>query len=134
LALLMEKDMDGFSALWAASGIMEFPFAPPNAPRRLEGREAVAQYLKEYPSRIDLRRYTALEIHECLDPELIVLEMSVTGVVVATSKPYDVSYIAVIRVRDGEIASYRDYWNPLAIGYATDRLDAMVASMRGSGS
>lgn len=27
-------------------------------------------------------------------------------------------YISVITVRDGEIADYRDYWNPLAVAAA----------------
>jgi uncharacterized protein len=35
--------------------------------------------------------------------------------VVATGRPYRFSYIAVITTRDGEIVSYRDYWNSLYV-------------------
>ena len=32
-----------------------------------------------------------------------------------TGEPYDQRYISVIRVRDGHIVHYKDYWNPLAL-------------------
>jgi hypothetical protein len=34
---------------------------------------------------------------------------------VETDSPFDMTYIAVVAVRDGRFASYRDYWNPLAV-------------------
>jgi ketosteroid isomerase-like protein len=48
------------------------------------------------------------------DPEVIVAEIDATGFVVATGRPYELRYIAVLTIREGLIVSYRDYWNPLA--------------------
>ncbi|MGI5502607.1 nuclear transport factor 2 family protein [Lentzea sp. CA-135723] len=111
LQLLLDKDMIGFAGLWAEDGVMEFPFAPPGWPARLEGRAAIEDYLRDYPKMLDIRAFPKQVVHET--PDVLVAEFDAEGVVVATGKPYRASYIAVITVRDGEIVNYRDYWNPL---------------------
>lgn len=50
LALLLAKDMAGFAELWAPDGVLEFPFAPPGYPSRLNGRAEVRDYVRDYPS------------------------------------------------------------------------------------
>ncbi|OUD01298.1 nuclear transport factor 2 family protein [Streptomyces swartbergensis] len=115
LRLLLEKDIPAWVGLWAEDGVMEFPFAPPGRPRRLEGKEAVAAYMRPYPDHIDLHDFPDLRIHRTSDPETIVAEMRGIGRLVKTDSPYDMTYIAVVTVRDGLIVSYRDYWNPLAV-------------------
>ncbi|WP_394613547.1 nuclear transport factor 2 family protein [Lentzea sp. JNUCC 0626] len=111
LQLLLDKDMIGFAGLWAEDGVMEFPFAPPGWPARLEGRAAIEDYLRDYPKMLDIRSFPKQVVHET--PDVLVAEFDAEGVVVATGKPYRASYIAVITLRDGEILNYRDYWNPL---------------------
>ncbi|TWV31229.1 nuclear transport factor 2 family protein [Streptomyces misionensis] len=115
LRLLLDKDIPAWVDLWAEDGLMEFPFAPEGWPRRLAGKEAVAAYMRHYPDHIDLRDFPDLRIHETTDPETIVVEMRGVGRLVETGAPYDMTYIAVVTVRDGRIAGYRDYWNPLAV-------------------
>lgn len=115
LRLLLAKDMPAWVALWAEDGLMEFPFAPDGWPQRLEGKEAVAAYMRHYPDHIDLHDFPAVQIHETNDPDTIVVEMRGVGRVVATDAPLDMTYIAVVTVRAGLITTYRDYWNPLAV-------------------
>ncbi|MFD7449633.1 nuclear transport factor 2 family protein [Kitasatospora sp. NPDC059827] len=115
LRLLLDKDIPAWVGLWAEDGVMEFPFAPPGLPRRLEGREAVAAYMRDYPDHIDLHDFPELRIHRTTDAETIVVEMRGVGRVVRTGDPFDMSYIAVVTVRDGRFTAYRDYWNPLAL-------------------
>ncbi|MFI6149804.1 nuclear transport factor 2 family protein [Streptomyces sp. NPDC051109] len=114
LRLLLDKDIASWVGLWSEHGSMEFPFAPPGWPGRLEGRAAIAGYMRDYPDHIDLHDFPDLRIHETADPATIVVEMRGVGRVVATGSPFDMTYIAVVTVRDGRFASYRDYWNPLA--------------------
>ncbi|WP_134655219.1 nuclear transport factor 2 family protein [Streptomyces sp. H23] len=114
LRLLLDKDIPAWVALWAEDGLMEFPFAPEGRPRRLEGREAVAAYMRHYPDHIGLHDFPDLRIHETTDPQTIVVEMRGVGRLVESGAPFDMTYIAVVTVRDGRITSYRDYWNPLA--------------------
>lgn len=115
LQLLLHKDMAGFAGLWAVDGVMEFPFAPPGYPSRLEGRAAIEEYLRDYPKMLDIQGFPKQVVHQSVDQDVVVVEFDAEGVVVATGRPYRFSYIAVITTRDGEIVSYRDYWNPLYV-------------------
>ncbi|MFF9378170.1 nuclear transport factor 2 family protein [Streptomyces griseoluteus] len=115
LRLLLNKDIPAWVALWAEDGLMEFPFAPDGWPRRLEGKEAIATYMRHYPDHIDLQDFPDLRIHQTTDPATIVVEMRGVGRLVDSGARFDMTYIAVVTVRDGHITSYRDYWNPLAV-------------------
>ncbi|MGP3950991.1 nuclear transport factor 2 family protein [Streptomyces sp. 7N604] len=112
--LLLAKDIAGWVDLWAEDGVIEFPFAPPGAPRRLEGRAAVQAYMAHYPDHIDLAALPYLEVHRTEDPEVVIVEMRAEGRAVATGKPFASSYIAVVTIKDGLFTHYRDYWDPLA--------------------
>jgi ketosteroid isomerase-like protein len=120
LDLLLAKDMSGFADLWAADGTMEFPFAPPGWPARLNGREAVREYLRGYTDVFDIKSVAEQTVHETTDPEVIIAELEVNGVLVRTGEPYQRRYISVITVRDGHITGYRDYWSPLGLTADTD--------------
>ncbi|MFF4470033.1 nuclear transport factor 2 family protein [Streptomyces sp. NPDC001599] len=115
LRLLLDKDIDAWVGLWADDGVAEFPFAPDGRPRRLEGREAVAAYMRHYPDHIDLHDFPELRIHETTDARTVVVEMRGVGRLVRTDAPFDMTYIVVVTVEDGRFTSYRDYWNPLAV-------------------
>ncbi|RDG36560.1 nuclear transport factor 2 family protein [Streptomyces corynorhini] len=115
LRLLLDKRISDWVDLWAEDGTMEFPFAPQGRPERLDGKDAVAAYMRHYPDHIDLHGFPDVEIHRTTDPATIVVEMRAVGRLVQTGSPYDMRYIAVVTVRDGQFTSYRDYWNPLAL-------------------
>lgn len=115
LQALLDKDIPAWVGLWDENGIFEFPFAPEGWPKRLEGKAAVAEYMRDYPDRIDLHDFPYVEIHQTTAPETIVVEMRGVGRLVDTDSPFDMSYIAVVTVKNGLIAHYRDYWNPLAV-------------------
>ncbi|WDZ84509.1 nuclear transport factor 2 family protein [Micromonospora cathayae] len=112
--LLLAKDMAGFVALFADDGVLEFPFAPPGQPSRVAGRAALHDYLIGYPEMLDVREITEVTVHQTVDPAVVVTEFTAGGVVVATGKPYQMRYIAVLTARDGHLVHYRDYWNPQA--------------------
>ena len=113
--LLLAKDMEGFIALFTEDGVMEFPFAPPDRPHEVVGTSALRGYLIDYPSRLDIREIKDLRLHGTTDPGVVVAELTATGFVTATGQPYELRYVAVVTFRDGRIARYRDYWNPLAV-------------------
>ncbi|QSY49364.1 MULTISPECIES: nuclear transport factor 2 family protein [Streptomyces] len=115
LRLLLDKDIPAWVDLWDENGIFEFPFAPEDWPKRLEGKAAVADYMRGYPDHIDLHDFPYVEIHQTTAPETIVVEMRGVGRLVDTDNPFDMSYIAVVTIKNGLITRYRDYWNPLAV-------------------
>ncbi|MEQ0561850.1 nuclear transport factor 2 family protein [Amycolatopsis sp. NEAU-NG30] len=130
LDLLLKHDMAGFAGLWAEDGVLEFPFAGPGYPRRVEGRDAIREYLRGYPDLLDVREVTAKTVHRTVDPAVVVAEFTLAGVAVATQRPYELAYIAVITVENGEIRHYRDYWSPAA---AAEILGDLTAMSAGSG-
>jgi ketosteroid isomerase-like protein len=94
--------------------VFEFPFAPEGRPQRLEGKQAVGEYLAAIASGAVLERLTSLEMHQTVDPDVAVIEFSASGRVRDADSPFERSYVVVLTVRDGLVARYRDYWNPLA--------------------
>jgi ketosteroid isomerase-like protein len=103
-----------FVQMFAQDGVMEFPYALPS-PRRLEGREALAAHLAYLARLVELLSVSDVVKHETTDPEVFIVEFASSGRAVATGEPFEQRYISVIRVRDGHIVHYKDYWNPLAI-------------------
>lgn len=131
LDLLLAKDMRAFAGLWAEAGVIEFPFAPPGYPERVEGSTAIQKYLRGYPDLLDVQEITEKVVHQSVDPEVVIAEFEAAGLVVATGKPYRMRYVAVITVRDGEIQRYRDYWNPLAAAEIMGGADELSTAFAG---
>ncbi|QUH05370.1 nuclear transport factor 2 family protein [Saccharopolyspora erythraea] len=130
LRLLLEKDMRAFTELFAADCVLEFPFAEAGSPTRLDSREALWEYLHDYPDRMDIREFPAVEVHRTLDPDTIIAEFTAHGRTVSTGGEYEMRYIAVITVRDGLITRYRDYWSPVMAARAAGELPALVSALR----
>jgi len=115
----LAQDADAFAGLIAPDGHIEWPYLPAGVPSRVEGREPIREFLRARAAglvRFDEYRNTV--IHETTDPEVVIVEYDVHGIVVATGAPLHQRIIAVIRVRDGLVVSYRDYLNPLVLAEA----------------
>ena len=115
LRAIRDVQMDVYADLFAADATLELPFAPPGVPRRIEGQERIraflragAESLRPAPPQF---RFRSIVVHETDDPDVIVTEFEVHGV--AAGEPYRFSNLQVMTVRNGEIASLRDYWSPL---------------------
>ncbi|WP_433857455.1 nuclear transport factor 2 family protein [Streptomyces kronopolitis] len=118
--MLLDKDIEGWVALCDENAVFEFPFAPERYPKRLEGRTAVAAYLRDYPDPIDLHAFPYVEIHRTGRPDTIVVEMHATGRIMASGAPYEGDYVVVMTAAEGRITRYRDYWNPLGVPASMD--------------
>lgn len=114
LDTFLAKDMKAWSELCDEDVVVEFPFAPDAASRRIVGRAAIYDYLRNYPAVIDVKTIPTLKIHATDDPDVAIAEWSASGVVVANGNPYEMSYATVVTFRDGLVANYREYWNPMA--------------------
>jgi ketosteroid isomerase-like protein len=93
--------------------VFEFPFAPDGRPKKVEGKQALGEYLEAIGSGVVFDALTNLEMHQTVDPDVAVIEFSVKGRVRETDSPFARSYIVVLTVREGLVLRYRDYWNPL---------------------
>ncbi|MFE3262087.1 nuclear transport factor 2 family protein [Nocardia sp. NPDC059091] len=120
LDAFLAKDMRAWADLCAEDVVVEFPFSPDNLPSRLDGREAIFEYLRYYPTIIDIHEINSVTVYETNQPDTVIAEWSVTGQVIPNGNKYDMAYATFVTVRDGQITGYREYWNPLAFGQALD--------------
>jgi ketosteroid isomerase-like protein len=110
----LAKDMKGWIDLCDKNVVAEFPFAPEGSPARFEGRDALYEYLRNYPSFIDVKRLPTSKVYGTDDPNVAIAEWSASGVVIGNGNPYEMSYATFVTFRDGLIVNYREYWNPQA--------------------
>ena len=120
LEAFLAKDMRAWADLCAEDVLVEFPFSPDNLPSRLEGRQAIFEYLQYYPTIIDIHEIDSVTVYETSQPGTVVAEWSVKGRVIPNGNKYDMTYATFVTVRDGQITTYREYWNPLAFGQALE--------------
>lgn len=116
----LAKDMKGWSLLCADDVVAEFPFAPQGSPRRLEGRTALYQYLRNYVNVIDVRSLPHRRIYSTDDPNVAIAEWSSSGEVLTNGNAYEMSYATFVTFKNGLILNYREYWNPLVFTQALD--------------
>jgi ketosteroid isomerase-like protein len=125
---IAEGNPEGLPELYAEEIDVVHPFDPLHgAP--LRSREELRERLKSLASRPRQRRRVGnVTIHETTDPEVIVAEFEYQGTS-ETGEPYALPAIFVMRVRDGEIVSSRDYHDHLASARAAGRLDQLFTAI-----
>jgi len=114
----LAHDMKGWSELCDEHVVAEFPFAPEGSPTKIEGRTAIYEYLRNYPTFIDVRAIPTSQTYATDDPNVAIAEWHTSGRVIGNGNPYEMSYATFVTFRDGLIANYREYWNPMAFAAA----------------
>jgi uncharacterized protein len=108
--LILNGDADGFADLFAPDGVIETPFAPPGAPARLEGREAIREYSRHVlSSPLRLEDFEVAELYQTQDPEVVIVELRTKGTVTSTGRAFTTTSIQILRIRDGRIVLFRDF-------------------------
>jgi len=111
--LTLSGDADGLADLYARDAVIEAPFAPPGVPSRLEGREAIREYSRRVvASPLRLEDYEVTELYQTRDPEVVIVEMRAKGTLTTTSRSFATTSIQILRIREGQIALFRDFANP----------------------
>ena len=111
--LTLSRDADALADLYAPDAVIEAPFAPPGAPSRLAGREAIREYSRRVvASPLRLEDYEVTELYQTQDPEVVIVEMRAKGTVTTTGRSFTATSIQVLRIRDGQIVLFRDFANP----------------------
>jgi ketosteroid isomerase-like protein len=113
--LILDGDADGFADLFTPDAVLEFCFhgPPGGAPVRIEGQEEIREYtrrINDSPLRIEA--YEVTELYQAQDPEVVVVEMRSTAALPTTGRSVTAVSIQVLRIRDGQIAAFRDFADP----------------------
>lgn len=110
---LQKGDVNGWMEIYASDAIHEFPFSPPGGVSRLEGRETIATYMSQLPSRIHFGPLTDVLVREAGDE--LIIEAVGHHRRVSDGSPRDIRYVWFITSRNGEVTHIRDYMNPLQL-------------------
>ena len=123
-----------FADLFAADGVLAYPFQLPGQPAELRGRDAIRAYFAGRSRDIFVMEGVEALVRQTDDPEVVVTEITHHGWSKATSAPYEHKALGVIRVRDGQIVRYDDYMNPVALAQLTGRTGELAAALTAAGS
>jgi uncharacterized protein len=113
----IDNAWDDLADLYAEDVVIELPFTPTGEPAKAIGREPLRERLKSFGSMRELTKVENVVVHETTDPEVVIVEYDLHGRF-RDQKPFVLSYVMVIRVKDGLIVSSRDYGNPVATSRA----------------
>ena len=105
--------------LFAADGVLDFPYAPAGFPGRVRGYEQLRAHITGFVEEFEVV-FDDVVFHETVDESLVVAELRGHGTSRTTGLPYEQVYVSIVRTKDGLIAHYADYWNPLALTASTD--------------
>jgi uncharacterized protein (TIGR02246 family) len=110
--LILSGDADGYADLFAPDGVIESPFAPPGAPLRLEGREAIREYSRHVmASPLRVEDFEVVELYQTQDPEVVIVEVRAKATLTTTGQSFVTTSIQIYRIREGEIVLFRDFPN-----------------------
>ncbi len=99
--------------LFCQDGVLETPYVSPGGPSRWEG-QAIAAYLGRLSGVIRLADFSLVAAYAAQDGATTVLEYDGTVHLEQGGTQFRQRYIAVVPLRDGRIALWREYLNPLA--------------------
>lgn len=121
-----------FADLFAPDGVLEFPFAPPGAPERLDGADAIrafhAQVAQVTRGTMHIEEVHST-VHETIDPEVVIIEIEHRGHSDTIGGPYRTTTVGVLRARDGAIVSYRDYMDPIVLARLSGQATEVAAAL-----
>jgi uncharacterized protein len=121
--------LDDVPALYAEQIDVVHPFDPLRAPA-LRSRDELRARI---PPGTTVPRHRArpaiVAIHETTDPEVIIAEFAYQTSAAGTGEPAAQPAIFVLRVRNGEIVSSRDYHDHLASARSAGRLGELFATL-----
>jgi ketosteroid isomerase-like protein len=112
-------DGDHYFDMLTDDVVFEYVITVPGYPRRVAGRDAVAELYRPHGTTFGLRRCHDLRVHHDQKTGVVVLEYASEGHVVPTGAPYANHYISVLTIVDRKITHWRDYLDPLAVFDAT---------------
>ena len=107
--LILSGDTDGYADLFAPDGVIESPFAPPGAPSRLEGREAIREYSRHVAASPG---FEEVALYQTQDPEVVIVEVRAKATLTTTGRSLVTTSIQIYRIREGQIVLFRDFANP----------------------
>lgn len=120
----IRADPQSWRSLFATDAVLEMPFAPPHVPKVLRGIDEIAKSVSGFFQLLDDDfEITQKSVHPVQGEDAVVAEFSVVATAKPTGKIYNQDYILYLRVKDGKIVFYREYFDGVrtAAAFTPDR-------------
>lgn len=113
------RDLKDIEELWTDDAIKEYPFAPPQLasliPARIEGKPAMmAYYRKLLAMRGSESRITVNSVLPLLEANTLLIEYRENTEII-DGEPLIATFAAIVKVRDGKISYWREFFDPSPI-------------------
>ena len=108
-------DGDDFFDIHAPDVVVEYVITVPDYPRKIVGRDALAELYRGYGNSIVQTGSSDVFVHHDREKSVTVMEYTIHGTIVHNGKPYLNRFISVITVKDRKIVHWRDYLDPLLV-------------------
>jgi ketosteroid isomerase-like protein len=116
LGHLGRKEFEPLAQCLAADLVQEWPYLPlASMPHVLHGRDALLELMQRGMADFDPYCYEVDAVHDMLDPNMLVAEYRSNSFYRPRRLPYANRYISVLRFREGKLAHWVEYVNPLII-------------------
>jgi uncharacterized protein len=112
LESLRAGDLATYLEMYDDDAVHEFPFAPEGRPKRLEGKSAIAEYMKKLPAR---GRFDSFEMRVRETGDELIVEAEGHGKRPGSGEPFHLQYVWFITHKNGRVSRFRDYMNPLLL-------------------
>lgn len=114
--LMHAKDIDAWSDLWADHGRIVVPYPPDGFPTLITGRDEIVTGFRRLFGNYETFDYAIGALHRTDDPNVVIVEWTVSARVASTGHLYQGQPITVFHFQDGKIAEYHDYFDPVKFG------------------
>ncbi len=94
--------------------VFELPYGPSFMPNPVRGRDAWMKMSTQTFAMFSSFTQHLDEVHELVDPDVLVAEYHSDAVVARNGNAYRNRYIGVLRFRDGVVCAWREFHNPEA--------------------
>ena len=108
-------DGANFFDIHAEDVLVEYVITVPDYPRKIVGRDALAELYRGYGDSIVQTGASDVFAYHDREKSVTVLEYTIHGTTVHNGKPYLNRFISVITVKDRKITHWRDYLDPLLV-------------------
>ena len=108
-------DGENFFDIHAEDVVVEYVITVPGYPRKIEGRDALAELYRGYGDSIVQNGSSDVFAHYDREKSVAVLEYTIHGTTVHNGNPYLNRFISVITIKDRKIVHWRDYLDPLLV-------------------
>ena len=109
---ISQNNIDELSSIFHENAVMEFPYALRGLNDKINGLESILAYFQKIPFTWKLKKDCKIEIH-FNKQDHIVAEYEGIESFKRTGRVYNQQYVCLLKVKDGKIIHFKEYFNPI---------------------